>query len=278
MSDRKKFSALFQKQIALPSDHGSWVFLLSPFLIGVFAAGRWSDELPFLFIGLLAAFFLRQPAAFAVKALSKRRSRRLLPASIFWLSIYSLVGLIAVAYLIWADFGYLLWLAIPGFLVFGWHLWLVSQRSERYQMGIDVIASGVLALSAPAAYWVCLGHSDWIGWILWLLSWLQSASSIVYAFLRLQQRRLEHPPSKEIKWQIGRRALLYSSFNLLFSIILTLTSSLSRWLWIPYLIQFTETFWGITHPAVGIKPTQIGIRQLIISTIFTIAFIIVWTL
>jgi hypothetical protein len=277
MSDSQKISSLFQKQIALPSDHGSWVFLLSPFFIGVFAAGKWSDELPFLFLGLIAAFFLRQPAALAVKALSKRRSRRLLPAAIFWLSIYSLIGLIAVTHLIWADFGYLLWLAIPGFLVFGWHLWLVSQRSERYQMGIDVIASGVLALSAPAAYWVCLGYSDWIGWFLWLLSWLQSAASIVYAFLRLQQRRLDQSPSKDIKWQIGRRALLYSGFNLLFSTGISITTGLSTWLWIPFLIQFTETVWGITHPAIGIKPAQIGIRQLVISTIFTITFIIAWT-
>ena len=32
---------LFNKAIALPNDHGSWVFVISPLLIGLFAARRW---------------------------------------------------------------------------------------------------------------------------------------------------------------------------------------------------------------------------------------------
>jgi hypothetical protein len=45
---------------------------------------------------------------------------------------------------------------------------------------------------------------------------------------------------------------------------------------LPYLLQWGETLWGTLNPAVGMKPTRIGIRQLIVSTLFTLLFIIAW--
>jgi hypothetical protein len=35
---------------------------------------------------------------------------------------------------------------------------------------------------------------------------------------------------------------------------------------------------GTLRPAVGYKPTAIGIRQLVVSTLFTILFIITWNI
>jgi hypothetical protein len=34
--------------------------------------------------------------------------------------------------------------------------------------------------------------------------------------------------------------------------------------------------WGTLRPAVGVRPTLIGVRQLIVSTIFTVLFILTW--
>jgi hypothetical protein len=252
------------------------VFLLSPFIIGLFAAGKWSSDISYLLLGLLAAFFLRQPISTAVKASSKRRSRKLLPAAIAWSTIYTLIGVTAFINLALAGFSYLFWLAIPGLLVFCWHLWLVSRRLERYQIAVDIIASGTLALAAPAAFWVSLGYHSPTGWALWALVWLQSAASIVYTFLRLDQRRLEELSSSSAQLKMGRRALLYSGFNLLVSITLSATSWFPDLIWIPFLLQFSETLWGVTNPAIGVKPTKIGLRQLVVSTIFTLAFILAW--
>ena len=47
-------------------------------------------------------------------------------------------------------------------------------------------------------------------------------------------------------------------------------------LFIPYAIQWLETLYGTAHPAIGYKPTRIGLRQLAVSTIFTITFMIIW--
>ena len=270
--------AYFRRHIALPGEHGAWVFLLSPLLIGLFAAGQFSTASLLLILAVLAAFLLRQPASIAVKAYSGRRPRSDLPAARFWLGVYGLLGLLALAGLIWQGFSYLLYLALPGLPVFAWHLFLISRRLERRQPGVEIIGSGVLALAAPAALWVGLGRPDPLGWWLFGLTWLQSAASIVYAYLRLEQRELKAMPDQRTRLQMARRALLYTSFNLAAVIGLSLARLLPSLLFLPYALQWAETIWGTFHPAVGFKPTAIGLRQLLVSTLFTILFILAWNL
>jgi hypothetical protein len=222
----------------------------------------------------LAAFLIRQPVTIAVKALSGRRPRRDLPAARFWIAVYGAVALAALAGLILQGFGYLLILALPGLPVFIWHLYLVSKRAERRQAGVEIVGSGVLALSAPAALWVGLGWPDPQGWWLFALAWLQSAASIVYAYLRLEQRELKIYPPLAMRFQLARRALLYASFNLMAVLVLSLSGLLPPLLPLPFALQWAETIWGTLHPAVGAKPTAIGVRQLLVSTLFTILFIL----
>lgn len=265
-----------RRHIALPGEHGSWVFILSPLLIGLFAGGRWTAGSISLIVAAMAAFLIRQPITIAVKAYTKRRSQRDLPTAWFWIVVYGLIGLAAFALLAAQGFGYLLILALPGVPVFIWHLYLVSKRAERRQAGVEIVASGVLALAAPAAYWVSVGRPDPVGWWLFALTWVQSAASIVYAYLRLEQRELPSVPEWKTRIRMGRRALLYTSFNLFMVTLLSILQALPGLLPIPYLLQWGETLWGTLKPAVGMKPTRIGIRQLMVSTLFTLLFIIAW--
>ena len=211
-----------------------------------------------------------------VKAYSGRRPKSDLPAAGLWIALYGLIILIGVVGLILAGFSYLLLLAIPAAPVFAWHLWLVSKREDRRQINVEIIATGVLSLAAPAAYWVGIGHYDPVGWWLWILVWLQTAASIVYAYLRLEQRELVQIPTRRERWRMGFRAALYTSFNLVFVLLLGLVSILPRFLFAPYLVQWSETMWGIFHPALKWKPVRIGTRQLIVSVLWTVLFIVFW--
>ena len=277
-------ASYFRKQIFLPQEHGSWVFILSPLLIGLFAGNRFNNcASAALIFSAMAAFLIRQPVTMAVKAYSGRRAKDDLPATRFWIAVYGLMILTALIGLIREGFGYILFLAIPGIPVFAWHLWLVSRRQERKRAGVEMLATGVLSLAAPAAYWIGVGGYDPVGWWLWILVWLQTAASIVYAYLRLEQRNLVEIPARRDLWRMGFRACAYTTFNLAVSLALgpgvsTLlgTSVLPRFLFIAYLVQWSETTWGIFHPAVGWKPTRIGIRQLIVSVLWTILFIVTW--
>src|SRR6266542_3213507 len=227
-------------------------------------------------IAALAAFLIRQPITIAVKAYFGRRSKGDLSAARFCIVVHSLISLFALIGLIGKGFGYLLYLTVPGLPVFAWHLWLVSRREERRQVNVEIIATGVLALAAPAAYWVGIGHYDPTGWWLWILIWFQSAASIVYAYLRLEQREWKEAPPRGELWKAGWRAFAYTTFNLIVSLGLGLFSVLPRLIFIPYLVQWSETVWGIFHPAVRWKPVQIGMRQLVVSILWTILFIVFW--
>lgn len=266
----------FRKQIFLPQDHGSWVFIISPLLIGIFAGKTFNYAMFNLVIAAMAAFLIRQPITIAVKAYSGRRSKDDLPAARFWITVYGFSILLTLSGLIGQGFLFVFYLAIPGIPVFAWHLWLVSRREERRQAGVEIIATAVLSLAAPAAYWVGIGHYDPSGWWLWVLVWMQTAASIVYAYLRLEQREWKSIPNRWIRFRAGWRAYAYTSFNLVSSLGLGLLGLLPRLLFIPYLLQWIETVWGIDHPAMGWKPTRVGIRQLIVSTLWTVLFIVFW--
>ncbi len=269
-------NSLFRKQIAIPQDHGSWVFILSPLIIGIFAGGRFELASVVVSIAAMDAFLLRQPLTILVKIYSGRRPRADRPAALFWAAIYCAVGLLAMIGLILLGDGYVVYLAVPGVPVFAWHLWLVSRRAERRQAGVELVATGVLSLAAPAAYWVGLQHYSPTGWWLWLLTWLQSAASILYAYLRLEQRVLPEIPDRATQWKMARRPLDYTSFNVLFTLALGLMGLLPRLIFVPYAVQWLECIWGATHPALKVKPVRIGMRQAIVSTLWTVLFIVFW--
>ena len=101
------------RMAALPHEHGSWVFLLSPLAVGLAVGGRWTAATPFLVLAAVAAFLLRQPLTLWVKVLSGRRARRDAPAARLWTLVY-LAGLLFASAGLWRQgLGWLAWLAVP---------------------------------------------------------------------------------------------------------------------------------------------------------------------
>jgi hypothetical protein len=267
---------LFQRHVALPGDHGAWVLLLGPLLIGLCAGGRWRTVSLYLTVAVLAAFMIRQPITLVVKAYSGRRSGDVLPAAWFWTAVYAAIGLLHVVGLVIRGYGYLLYLALPGLPVFVWHLWLVSRRAERRQWLVELLASGALALAAPAGMWVGLGRPDPTGWLLWCIVWAQSVTSIAHAYMRLAQRGLDRTPARPERLRMGAAPLVASLGALAVVLVLGLEGILPRWLFVPYALQAVEVIRGVSRPAIGLKPRAIGFRQLAVSTLFTVLFILTW--
>ena len=59
-------TSYLRKQIFLPQDHGSWVFIFSPLFIGLFLGGKFTFASLSLTLATIAAFLLRQPVTMAV--------------------------------------------------------------------------------------------------------------------------------------------------------------------------------------------------------------------
>ena len=262
--------------VALPNDHGSWGLLLSPLVIGLFAGGRWTTASLYMVVAALAGFLVRQPITIAIKVFSDRRSSQDLLAALVWSAIYAAIGLLCVLGLVVHGFPYVLYLAVPGLPVFAWHLVLVSRRAERRQVGMLLVGAGALALSAPAAMWVGIGRPEPLGWILWLLTWAQSAVAIVLAYLRLEHRTLKSVPAIAERLRLGRRALLLTTGTLAGVAALAAAEVVPRWVWLPYVLLWAEAVRCTLRPTLGAKPRAIGRRQLAVSVVVTALFIATW--
>ncbi len=264
----------FPRHILLPQEHGAWMLFLSPLVIGLVLGGRWNLDTVVFTLTALAAFLLRQPMTIWVKVLVGRRPRRDGPIALRGMLAYGAVAGAGFLWLLWRGHGYLLYLVPIGAAVLAWYLYLVAQRRERHQRTLDLVASGMLALAAPAAIWIARGHYLARDWLLWALLWLQAATSIVYIFVRLEQREWPEVPPWAERLRRGWRALLYSTTVALAVYLLGRAGWAPPRLWWAYALQWGEVLWGVlVAPAVGRRPTYIGIRQLIVYTLFTLLFL-----
>jgi hypothetical protein len=268
--------SLFRRQVALPQDHGSWAFFLGPLIVGLFAGGRWHTAVLYLIVAAACGFLVRQPVSLIVRVAAGRRGREVLPAAIFWVAVYSALAALHVAGLVLRGYGYILVLAVPGMIVFCWYLGLLYRREERRQWLMEILATGSIALAAPAAMWVSRGEPDSLGWWLWVLMWLQSATGIVYVYLKLAQRPLKQVPSMAERLRAGASSLLVAGAGLLLALVLGRIEIVSRWIWLPYLWQSAEVLRGVLVPALGVRPTAIGMRQLLVKIVFVVLFIACW--
>lgn len=265
-----------RRHVALPADHGSWLLLLGPLVIGIAAAPARSWATLYLAAAALCGFLARQPITLAVKAYSGRRSRDVLPAAWFWITLYGALAAGLVALLVARGHGYVLVLALPGVPVFAWYLVLVARRAERRQQLVELVAAGVLALAAPAAYWIGAGAAQPVGWWLWAAVWALTAPAIVHAYLRLEQRALSSVPGWSARLRMGAASLLCSAAALVAVFALGRAGILPPWLFAAHALQGAESLYGVARPAVGLKPKAIGWRQLAVSAAATLVFIVAW--
>jgi len=276
-SESSSRRSAWRKIYALPAEHGSWIWWIGPFVLGAAAARTASIDLLLLAVAVLLAFLIRQPVSLLVKIFSGRRPRADLPPVLTWIGIYAVLLAAAGLALIARGHGRLFLLLLPGLPVFGWHLWLVSRRQERGQRGIEIVGSGVLALAAPGAYWVCGGGSPSLPWILWLLAWLQSAASIVLVYLRLEQRNWE-ATSLRFRLQAGGRSIAYYLANVLVASGLGAAGVVPWGVPAAFGLLLLDALAGVMQPAIGARPIAIGMRQLLASSAFyllaSIAFLV----
>lgn len=260
---------IWKKHYWIPPEHGTWFMWIGPLLTGMLAARHVNLDLIGLTALLLSGFLARQPMTILFKALVGRRSRAdVRPASV----VMAALGGLAIALLVLMlarGHAYLAWLGLAALPVVAWQFALVAKREER-QMGIELVGAGVLALAAPAAYWVALGEARAAGWGLWALAWLYAAASIVFIYLRLEQRRWSEWPPRRERLRRGARVLLYAVVNLIAVVALTALRWAPPWAWVGFALALPHTGLGVMAPAVGARPARIGLEQAAATLIFSV--------
>lgn len=191
------------RSVALPSEHGSWGFLLEPLLLGLLVAGSASGVI--FSAAMLCTFLIHQPLKLALKDhLKGRRTSRTIQAERFAVGygVMALLFLGIVGFTSDLRFIVPLLLGLPFLLI---QIWYDARNQSR---ALIPELCGVVALGSTASAVVILG--GWMFWTalpLWVIVVSRSIPSIIYVRTRL---KLEHgkPIHPYPSWGIHSFALL----------------------------------------------------------------------
>ena len=173
---------IFRKQLVLPAEHGSWAWLLVPFLVGTAVAGRWNLAVSLVLVGGLAAFLVRQPATIWRRARQGRARRADRPVAAGWTLGLGLIALLCLAFLLALGHIGLLWLLVPLAAIFLVYLTAaLSRRASIRSTWMEVAGAAALTAMAPATAVAVTGRIDSPGWILWILMALQNGLGALFA-------------------------------------------------------------------------------------------------
>lgn len=172
----------------LPKEHGAWVMLYVPFLLGALVAGTWRWGTLLLWIAVTAIFIGRDALVNWGRA---RRRGRVAPEGRFAVAYFAVALASGAAVLVIDRLHALLAGGIAAALLLWWHFARSVERRERSTAGELWMIAG-LTLTAPAAYHVGSGRLDATALWLWCLCILYFTSSVFHVRLRvlaLQPRR-----------------------------------------------------------------------------------------
>lgn len=268
---------LLRKHIALPQQHGSWVLWLGPYTAGAVIGGRWHWGLLWLTLAMLGMFLALQPLTILVKVRAGRRPpEESWPAQV-WLGVYGGLALAGGLGLVWAGEAWVLGLGALMMPVLAWQMWLVAHREERGQLLVESLGAAALALSAPAAQAVGAGAFTGTSVVVWVLCALQAVGAILYVYACLEYRRMKTAPPWAARWRIARAGLLWNSAALAGAVALALAG------WAPPLtplgfgLMLAEVgYGGLGRPPVGARPVLIGVRQMVVTALFSLSLILAY--
>jgi len=191
----------------MPREHGAWVVLYAPMVIGIALARPFAPLAQFfLLLAVTGAFLAREPAVQLMKGRERERST-------FWLGVYGGILLLgAVPLLMTGARAGLLIIGALAALVFGTHSVLqlipARKRLDRSQAG-EVISVFGLTLTAPAAFVAANGAFDGYAGCVWIICALYFAGGIFNVKANLTAVRLKRPLTSADRFRVGALNLLF---------------------------------------------------------------------
>ncbi|MBE7531487.1 MAG: YwiC-like family protein [Chloroflexi bacterium] len=183
---KSKVKGKFRKQLLLPAEHGSWSWLLVPYLVGTAVAGVFNLATLLVLVGSLALFLLRQPVTVWLRIRQGRGRQSDAPIVRRLVMGLSAVALLCLLGLLVLGIAAVFWLALPvaGLLAVYVAAALGRQTSVRV-LWMGLAGAAGLALTAPAAMIAATGQMTAVAWWLWGLLALLNVLGVLYVRLRL---------------------------------------------------------------------------------------------
>lgn len=210
------------KPYLLPAEHGSWSWLLVPFLVGAAVSGSWSAAIVLVLSGGLSAFLMRQPATAWLRIRRGRGRRRDEAVTVFWTGLFALIAILSLAGLLLLERYSLLWLLPPVAVILLIYLSVAQiNRAQVRNLWMELAGAAGLAVMAPAAYVASKNVLDGTAWLLWALMATQNVLGALYVRLRIsdtherEQARLPVLLSHVVGLLLVAAALALAASNML---------------------------------------------------------------
>ncbi|MCC6729700.1 MAG: YwiC-like family protein [Chthonomonadales bacterium] len=195
--------------VPVPREHGAWVILAVPAVLGLASAPVSPD--PWLTLLLAAATVLAFLGREAVGRIIRRRSSA---SDRRWAAACA-AGCAAAALPLLAARPALAWVALAVTLLFAGHSLLVAiparKRLDRSVPG-ELLGAAALSLGAVAGRVVAGGAWDGAAWVLWLACTLYFAGGVFFVKMLLAGVKLREPVTLADRLRVGRRCLVYHAF------------------------------------------------------------------
>ena len=240
-SHRKtKRPSRFRKQLILPAEHGSWAWLLVPFLVGTAVAQTYTLPVWLVLVGGLASFLLRQPATVWLRV---QQGRGRASDGSLALRLMQMLGgillLCGLGLLLQGRF-VLVWLLIPLGILTAVYTAAARSRQSTRTLQMELVGAAGLALMAPAAILAAIGQSDLTVWLVWGLMATQNVLGVFYVRQRIADTH-NRP--------FNRRPLFWSHLLGLVIVLGTAVAGLISWLaTIPFVGFLLRAVWTHRQP------------------------------
>ncbi len=170
----------------MPTEHGTWAWLLVPFFVGAAVAGRFNLPVWLTLIGGLSGFLMRQPATVWLRVRRGKARRADGPLAAAWTAAFGAAALLCLAGLLIVERGQLFWLLAPLALILAGYLLAARYgRAGLRSLGMELSGAAALSLMAPAAALAANGRLPSWAWGLWGLMALQNLLTAFYVRLRI---------------------------------------------------------------------------------------------
>lgn len=255
---------------ALPREHGAWVILYAPALITM--AGLWPVAITPCLLLLLAitGIFLGRNA---IGLVMRKRAES---GTKFWLTIYLIMAVVGtVPLLLLYHRSDLILVGGLAAVLFGIHATLLltpsRKRLDLSQWG-EVLSVGALALTAPAAYAVAVGHLGVMAWCFWFSCLLYFSSSIFFVKMLLKTVKIKGKFGWRQRWQVGRDNVIYHALVILIVVSVTLVQRdlgaiLSIMAYLPVVARAFKGWLTLTNKLPALKCVGVG------ETLYSLWFI-----
>jgi hypothetical protein len=260
----------------IPHEHGAWVILYAPFLIGLAAA--WPPPalpMALLFLAVSGVYLARHAAGLLMRQRARRDNNLA-----FWLGIYSLLGVAGVLPLLFLyDRFALLPLAGVAVFVFVLHsaiLKLPMRNKLARAQWSEMVGMTALTLTAPAAYIAAGGALDGMALCLWAACAMFFGSGVLHVRMLLFAAKEKNELTNADRWRLGRANLFYHALLIIavfFSVShLSTRPALLVWLgFLPVLVRAVDGTISMSHEAPSFKKS--GLVETGFALWFTLCFI-----